>query len=182
MFSVPSQPAECRGERLGEFRSRSVKTREFSQTLPRFSPGYEGKENMFFFFYKIIDLFSFLTKRKTIYEALMLHFNFFRETVNSHNLETAVTLLLTPFSCFIALWKHNCRPIKTHVLSRYYFINWFNNKLILTSAFHSSFLFCWISPTIINFNSDFSSFVLSVLPTCRYFYQCFYKTKYSASL
>ena len=28
------------------------------------------------------------------------------------------TTLLTPFSCFIALWKHTCRPIKTHVLSR----------------------------------------------------------------
>ena len=28
--------------------------REFSQTLPRFSTGYEGTENMFYFFYKII--------------------------------------------------------------------------------------------------------------------------------
>ena len=28
--------------------------REFSQTLPRFSPGYEGTDNMFYFFYKII--------------------------------------------------------------------------------------------------------------------------------
>ena len=35
---------------------------EFSQTLPKFSPGYEGTENMFYFFYKII-IFR-LTKEK----------------------------------------------------------------------------------------------------------------------
>ena len=59
MFSVPSLPGN-RGkhlgelERIGELESRSVKTRdadaEFSQTLPRFLPGYEGTENMFYFF------------------------------------------------------------------------------------------------------------------------------------
>ena len=32
--------------------------REFSQTLPRFSPDYEGTENMFYFFYKIIFHFN----------------------------------------------------------------------------------------------------------------------------
>ena len=48
-------------------------------------------------------LFSVLTKRKTTYEARMVYFNFFHETVNSHNLETEATILLTSFSCFIAL-------------------------------------------------------------------------------
>ena len=48
---------------MGEFESRSVKTSdpvkgfhllENSQTLLRFSTGYEGTDNMFYFFYKII--------------------------------------------------------------------------------------------------------------------------------
>ena len=53
---------------------------------------------------KIKLLFSVLTKRKTINEARMhVYFNFFHETVNSHNLETEATILLTSFSCFIAL-------------------------------------------------------------------------------
>ena len=39
-------------------------------------------------------LFSVLTKRKTIHEV---------PTVTSHNLETEPTIMLTPFSCFIAL-------------------------------------------------------------------------------
>ena len=42
--------------------------RELSQALPSLSPGYDGMENMFYFFYKII---IFRTKRKTIYEAYM---------------------------------------------------------------------------------------------------------------
>ena len=41
MFYVPSKPGENRSERCSEF----------SQTLPKFLPGYEGQENMF---YKII--------------------------------------------------------------------------------------------------------------------------------
>ena len=30
-------------------------------------------------------------------------------------------MLLTSLSCFIALWKHTCRPIKTHVQSKLFF-------------------------------------------------------------
>ena len=38
-----------------ERRSRGFSpAREFLQTLPRFSAGYEGMENMFYFFYEII--------------------------------------------------------------------------------------------------------------------------------
>ena len=38
----------------------------------------------------LFSLFSVLTKRKTIHEArIYVYFNFFYETVNSHNLETA---------------------------------------------------------------------------------------------
>ena len=45
--------------RVSSLRERDDKerfspAREFSQTLPSFSPGYEGTENMFYFFYKII--------------------------------------------------------------------------------------------------------------------------------
>ena len=63
---------------MGEFESRSVKTRdvvegfyllENSYKLGRvFLPGYDGTENMFYFFYKTIFR---LTMRKTIYEARM---------------------------------------------------------------------------------------------------------------
>ena len=60
-------------QKLGEFESRSVKTQDAvkdlqlrllnsSQTLPRFSPGYEGMENMFYFFCKIITFW--LNKKK----------------------------------------------------------------------------------------------------------------------
>ena len=44
--------------------------REFSQTLPRFSPGYEGTENVFYFFYKII-IFRLTKEKDDIYEARM---------------------------------------------------------------------------------------------------------------
>ena len=54
---------------------------EFSQTLPRFSPGYKGTKNMFYFFYKIT--ISVLTKREMIYEARMYTSNFIDETLNS---------------------------------------------------------------------------------------------------
>ena len=43
MFSVP-------GENQGE---RYWSTLEFSQTVPRFSPGYEDTENIICFFYKL---------------------------------------------------------------------------------------------------------------------------------
>ena len=87
MFSVPSQPGENRGERLGEFESRSVKTRdvvegfhllENSQKLCRgFRQAMEARITCFISFIKL--LFSLLIKRKTIYKA---------RTVNSHNSET----------------------------------------------------------------------------------------------
>ena len=59
-------------------------------------------------FISFIKLFSLLTK-KMIYEVC---------TVNSHNSETVKPQLLTSFLRFIALWKHTCRPVKTHVLSK----------------------------------------------------------------
>ena len=64
MFSASSQPGKNRGEPFGRIREQISENprlrlgfslaREFSQTLPRFSTGYEGAENMFYFFYKII--------------------------------------------------------------------------------------------------------------------------------
>ena len=73
---------------------------EFSQTLPRFSPDYEGTENIFYFFYKII-VFRF-NKEKNNIRSACVYFNFFHETVTSHNLEIEATILLTSFLCFIA--------------------------------------------------------------------------------
>ena len=49
---MPSESDENRDERLIEFESRSALG--FLQTLPRFTPGYEGTDNMFYFFSKII--------------------------------------------------------------------------------------------------------------------------------
>ena len=72
--------------------------REFSQTLPRFSPGYEGTENMFYFFYEII-----ISRLNKDVRSAYVYFNFFDETVISHNIEMEPTILLTSFSCFIAL-------------------------------------------------------------------------------
>ena len=55
--------------------------------LKNFLPGYEGTDNMFYFFYKII---TFRQRRKNdIPSACLYNFNFFRESVNSYNLETA---------------------------------------------------------------------------------------------
>ena len=53
LFFVSSQPGENRGERLGEFESSEISdpALEFSQSLPTFSPGYEGSKNRFYFFY-----------------------------------------------------------------------------------------------------------------------------------
>ena len=67
-----------------ETQSRFLPAQEFSQALPRFSPGYEGTENMFYFFYKII-IFRINKEKDNIRSA----YDFFHETVNSHNLETA---------------------------------------------------------------------------------------------
>ena len=73
--------------------------RELPQTLLRFSPGYEGTENMFYFFYRII-IFR-LNKEKDDIRSAHVFFNFFHETVNSHNLGQPIILLI--FLCFIAL-------------------------------------------------------------------------------
>ena len=97
-------PGENRGKRLGEFESRSVKiqTQELlknSQTLLRFSPGYEGTKTRFISFIKLLA-FN-LTKRKTIYEVRMNSFISFTETVNSHNLEKANSKTIKLFLNFI---------------------------------------------------------------------------------
>ena len=62
-------------------RSRIVKT------FPWFLPSYEGTENMFYFFYKII-IFR-LNKEIDDIGSVYVSVYFFNETVNSHNLETA---------------------------------------------------------------------------------------------
>ena len=70
---------------------------------PRFSPGYEGTDNMFYFFYKII-IFR-LNKEK--YEA---------RTENFQILKTANHIAQVIFVLHSA-----CRPIKIHVLSKLFY-------------------------------------------------------------
>ena len=45
----------------------------FSQTLLSFSPGYEGVDNMFYFFYKIIFR---LNKQKDYIQSTYVYFKF----------------------------------------------------------------------------------------------------------
>ena len=78
--------------------------REFSQALPRFSPGYEGTENMFYFFYKII-VFRLNNEKGGIRSAYVKLY-FILEAVNSHNLDAANTT------------AHTCWLTKTHALSK----------------------------------------------------------------
>ena len=56
MFSVPSQPGENLGKVCEDSRASETASRVFTdqllnspKRLPRFSPGYEGTENMFYF-------------------------------------------------------------------------------------------------------------------------------------
>ena len=74
-------------------------------------------EDMFYFIYKII--FG-INKEQDDIRSAYLYFNFFHETVNSQNLETA-NHIAQSFSCFIVLGKHTCRPIKTHILSKLFY-------------------------------------------------------------
>ena len=84
-------------EQISENPRRSwgfLPAREFSQTFPRFSPGYEGTDIMFYFFYKIIFCFN---KEKDFIRSAFVYLNFFHETVTSHNLKTEATILPTSF-------------------------------------------------------------------------------------
>ena len=56
---------------------------------------------MFYFFYEII-IFCF-NKEKDYIQSASVYLNCFHETVTFHNMETEATILLTSFSCFIAL-------------------------------------------------------------------------------
>ena len=95
----------------------------------------KARKTCFISFIKL--LFSVLTKRKTIYKA---------RTINSYNSEPQTTTLLTSFSCFAALWKHTCWPIKTNVLSKLFYKQhqW---RLLLSLCFVLIFLHNWLSMT-----------------------------------
>ena len=89
---------------------------ELSKTLPRFSQGNGGIENMFCFFYKIIILR--LKKGKgDIRRARIVLF------LSSNCKLSQLGDSKTSFLCLIALWKHTCRPIRTHVVSELFY-NW----------------------------------------------------------
>ena len=71
---------------------------------PRSSPGSEGTENMFPFFYKII-IFR-LSKEKDNIRSAYVYFNFFHETVNFHNLKTANHITHVIFMLHSAMKTH----------------------------------------------------------------------------
>ena len=112
-----------RRECLGEFESRSVNTRNAfvgfyllknSQKLCRgFHQAIKAQITFLISFLKWSDL----TKRKTIYEASMYIFTFFVKRLILTTLRQP-TILLTSFLYFIALRKHICWPIKTHILPK----------------------------------------------------------------
>ena len=67
-----------------------------SRILKNFaSSGYEGKENMFYFFYKIV-IFR-LKKEKDDKRSAYVYFDLFHETINSHILEKKPTILVKSF-------------------------------------------------------------------------------------
>ena len=75
--------------------------REFSQTLPRIFTGYEGTNNMFYFFYEII-IFR-LNKEKDYIRSAYVYLNFFHKTVTSCNLETEPNIFLVLHSAINTL-------------------------------------------------------------------------------
>ena len=98
MFFVPSYPGENRGERLGEFESRTVGFHLLDNSYKLCRGFQQAMEALILCFISFIkSLFSVLTKRKTIYEAC---------TVNSHNSET-VKPHCSRHWCFIA-------PVRTY--------------------------------------------------------------------
>ena len=158
-------------------------TREFSQTLPSFSPGYESTENMFYLRNKtcfpwlqslvksegnvwknswadkwkpetqsrvftcsrILTNFAVVFNRHggtdmfcSFYKIIIFIVNKEKDDIRSaycklSQLGDSQTTWLTSFSCFIALWKHTCRPIKRHVLSKLFY-NSFLKILFFDSA------------------------------------------------
>ena len=77
-----------------------------------------------YFFYKIIIFIA--NKKKDDIQSAYCKFS---------QLGDSQTTLLTSFSCFIALWKHTCRPIKTHVLSKLFYNRRYGNFNIINCAF-----------------------------------------------
>ena len=84
---------------------------EFSQTLPRFSPGYEGTENMIYFFYNIFIFW--LYKKKDDMQSLFVWFYFFHETANSYNLGTANHIADVIFVLHSTCWPIMCKARTT---------------------------------------------------------------------
>ena len=68
-----------------------------------FLPGSEGTENMFYLFYEVI---FHLKKEKDDIRSVYVYFNFFHETVNSHNLETANHIAQVIFLLHSAIKTH----------------------------------------------------------------------------
>ena len=134
MFFVPSWPGENQGERLGEFESKSVKTRDAVESFhlfensPKLCRGFHHAmktrcSNMFYFYYKI-TIFRLNEKKDDIRNAYV-HFH---KTANSHNLETANHIPHVIFVLQSAMKTHTFRPIKMHVLSN--FIKCYESTLV----------------------------------------------------
>ena len=85
--------------------------RESSQTLLKFSPIYEGKENMFYFFYKIIVWIQF-NKEKDDVRRAYASFYIFHKNVNLYKLETANHISHVIFMPYSVMTNQNARSIK----------------------------------------------------------------------
>ena len=143
IFSVPSQPGENRGERSGEFKNRSVKTRDAVKSFHLLQNSHKicwgfhqlaikARRASYISFIKLLS--SNLTKKKKINESRMYCFiSFVHGTVNSLNSETAnhlhVPLVIFVFHSAMKthlFTNHNPRTIQILRLT-HQFINSFNS-------------------------------------------------------
>ena len=110
--------------------SRADQLKNSHKLCRGFCQAIKARRTCFISFIKL--LFSFLTKSKIktmIYtKSVCVYFNFFHERVNFHNLEKA-NYVAKSFLCFIVLWKHTRRPIKTrrkiHIIFN---VKWMSNR------------------------------------------------------
>ena len=93
---------------------------EFSQALPRFSPGYEGTDRRACFFFLIYKIISFQLNK--VKDDIQSAFYFFHETVNSHNLETASHIVHIIFVHRSAMKTHKFVDQSKRTYSINYFI------------------------------------------------------------
>ena len=125
------------GKRLGEFQSRSVKTRDTVRDFQLLENSHKlcrglwrhGEHVFVFFLYKII-IFCFNKENNNKWSMLQVYFNLFHETNCKFSQFGESQPYCSSFSCLIALWKHTNRPIVTHTVLSKLFHKWNHIKLV----------------------------------------------------